>query len=118
MKETLFELKRIDQSIQSQNKRRNGNLTSREGNLTARETTPEGNSNSKSENSYPSARIKNTRRMSQEKQAERLDYQADVSAKKSIKRKQALQAIQDKDLLFHPIINRTIKQGQKSKLPK
>jgi len=55
--------------------------------------------------------------MSQEKQAERLDYQADVSAKKSIKRKQAFQAIQDKDLLFHPIINRTIKQGKKNKLP-
>jgi len=46
--------------------------------------------------------------MSQEKQEERLDYQADVSSKKSIKRKQAFQAIQDKDLLFHPIINRTI----------
>ena len=107
MKETLFELKRIDQSIQSQKKRRNGNLTSREGNLTSREgnltsregnltardTTPEGNSNSKSVNSHLSTRIKNSRRMSQEKQAERLDYQADVSAKKSIKRKQALQAI-------------------------
>ena len=41
MKETLFELKRIDQSIQSQKKRRVGNLTSREGNLTSREGTPE-----------------------------------------------------------------------------
>jgi len=36
MKETLFELKRIDQSIESQKIRRNGNLTSREGNLTGR----------------------------------------------------------------------------------
>ena len=41
MKETLFELKRIDKSIQSQKKRRVGNLTSREGNLTSREGTPE-----------------------------------------------------------------------------
>ena len=67
MKETLFELKRIDQSIQSQKKRRVGNLTSREGNLTSREGTPEQLQNTKSENSHPSARIKDTRRMSQEK---------------------------------------------------
>ena len=71
MKETLFELKRIDQSIESQKIRRHGNhtsrednLTSREGNLIGRKTTPEGLSNIKYENSHPSARIKDTRRMS------------------------------------------------------
>lgn len=101
MKEALFELKRIDYSIKSQQKRRNGgnfttrdgNLTSieskltsredtftsregiliskewkqnsRDGNLTAREETPGKLSNNKSENSHPSAKVINTRKMSQ-----------------------------------------------------